>query len=115
VLKNFIYESSLSAPYMGGISSYGLILMIVAYIQQEYRQHEGKGEELLVADLLIGFLKFYGFKTNYVMKCIQVYDKQKNNWGNYSGCISRYNDPNGMMVPLPTLRTSPPNWSSSTP
>lgn len=74
VLKKFIYLSNLSAPYLGGISSYGLILMIVAYIQQEYKSHDGQGEKLLTADLLIGFLKFYGFKMNYVMKCIQVFD-----------------------------------------
>ena len=36
---------------------------------------------------------------NYVMKCIQLFDKTKMNWQNYSGCISRYNDPNGMAVP----------------
>ena len=43
VLKKFIYLSNLSAPYLGGISSYGLILMIVAYIQQEYKQADGEG------------------------------------------------------------------------
>lgn len=99
VLKQFIYLSNLCAPYLGGISSYGLILMIVAYIQQEYHAHEGHGEKLLVADLLIGFLKFYGYKVNYVMKSIQVYDS-KNNWQAYTGCLAPYNDPNNMMVPF---------------
>ena len=41
VLKKFIYLSNLSAPYLGGISSYGLILMIVAFIEQEYKNHDG--------------------------------------------------------------------------
>jgi hypothetical protein len=29
----------------------------------------------MIADLLIGFLKFYGFKMNYIMKSIEVCDK----------------------------------------
>ena len=103
VLKKFIYLSNLSAPYLGGISSYGLILMIVAYIEQEYKNHDGEGEKLWTADLLIGFLKFYGFKMNYVMKCIQLFDKTKMNWQNYNSCISRYNDPNSMVVPFPLI------------
>ena len=91
MLKKFIYVSNLSAPYLGGISSYGLILMIVAYIQQEYRLHEVEGDKLLVADLLISFLRFYGFRMNYVMKCIQLFDKNKVSWQNYTSCVVRYN------------------------
>jgi DNA polymerase sigma len=37
ILKKFIYVSGLSAPYKGGISSYALVLMIVAYMQNEYK------------------------------------------------------------------------------
>jgi DNA polymerase sigma len=33
VLKKFIYESKLFAPYHGGLSSYALFLMIIAFIQ----------------------------------------------------------------------------------
>lgn len=51
-----------------------------------------------MSDLLIGFLKFYGFKMNYVMKSIQVFDKTKMLWQNYTGCVSRYNDPTGIIV-----------------
>lgn len=100
MLKKFIYISDLSAPYLGGISSYGLILMIVAFIQQEYNAYEGDGGRLLVSDLLIGFLKFYGFKMNYVMKSIQIFDQNKISWQNYNGCLTRYNDPNNIIVPL---------------
>lgn len=78
--------------------------MIVAYIQQEYKTHEGNGEKILVADLLIGFLKFYGYKVNYVMKSIQIYDS-KNNWQTYTGCLAPYSDPNNMMVLIPLPRT----------
>ncbi len=40
VLKKFIYASNLFAPYSGGLSSYGLILMIVAFIQNEQKRLE---------------------------------------------------------------------------
>ena len=68
----FIYESSLFAPYIGGLSSYGIFLMIVAFIQME--EQKGKGEEkdisLRTAELLINFLKFYGFKMDYMTQKI---------------------------------------------
>ena len=50
-----------------------------------------------MSDLLIGFLKFYGYKVNYVMKSIQIYDSN-NSWQAYTGCLAPYNDPNNMMV-----------------
>jgi hypothetical protein len=92
--------------------------MIVAYIQHEYKLYELKQSksELLVADLLIGFLKFYGFKMNYVMKAIGLFDiHNPNTWKNYTGCLSPYTDPkNPAIVLLPPSRTCNPNWSSST-
>jgi len=60
--------------------------MIVAYVQQEY--HYG-GKDLKTADLLIGFLKFFGYKVNYVMKSIQVYDHNKSMQA-YTGCLLPY-------------------------
>jgi non-canonical poly(A) RNA polymerase PAPD5/7 len=38
ILKKFIYCARLFDPYSGGISSYGLILMIVAFIQNMNRE-----------------------------------------------------------------------------
>ena len=35
---------------------------------------------------------------NYVMKCIQIFDKNKTSWQNYNSCISTYNDPNSILV-----------------
>ena len=40
ILKKFIYSARLFDPYSGGISSYGLILMIVAYLQNENRERK---------------------------------------------------------------------------
>lgn len=59
---------------------------------------------MLTSDLLIGFLKFYGFKMNYVMKCIQIFDKNKTSWQNYNSCVSTYSDPNSILVPVVPFR-----------
>lgn len=75
ILKKFIYTARLFDPYSGGISSYGLILMIVAYIQNENRERKMRTKLIpppTVAELLIGFLRFYGFKMNYIAKQIVV-------------------------------------------
>lgn len=92
--------------------------MIVAYIQNEYKIYELKQNksEILVADLLIGFLKFYGFKMNYVMKSISLFDiHNPASWKNYSGCLSPYTDPkNPAIVIITLLRISNPSWSLST-
>lgn len=72
VLKKFIYETKLFSPYCGGLSSYGLFLMSVAFIQQEElkhpvdRNHDQFDVHLRTAELLINFLKFYGFRMDYV-------------------------------------------------
>ena len=51
-----------------------------------------------MADLLIGFLKFYGFKFNYVMKCITIVDHDiPEIWNKYTGCVAPYNS----IVPFP--------------
>ena len=47
---------------------------------------------------------------NYVMKCIQVFDKNKISWQNYNSCVTRYNDPNGMIVLMLLDRTFLQNW-----
>lgn len=67
--------------------------------------------EILVADLLIGFLKFYGFKMNYVMKSISLFDiHNPMSWKNYSGCLSPYTDPkNPAIVTINLRRISSPS------
>lgn len=84
MLKKFIYCTNIYDPYSGGLSSYGLILMIVAYLQNENRErklHGGPNSHKLpsIAELLIGFLNFYGFKCNYISKqiCVLTPDKAK--------------------------------------
>lgn len=43
VLKKFIYCTNIYDPYSGGLSSYGLILMIVAFLQNDIRDRKRKG------------------------------------------------------------------------
>lgn len=75
-MKKFIYESKLFAPYHGGLSSYALFLMIIAFIQNEEmrvsvdKKHPSYDQDLRTAELLISFLKFYGFKMDYVTQKI---------------------------------------------
>jgi DNA polymerase sigma len=81
VLKKFIYSANIYDPYSGGLSSYGLILMIVAFLQNENRERKSRGLENqkvpTIAELLIGFLYFYGFKSNYIGKQIRILDAEK--------------------------------------
>ena len=46
VLKKFIYSTNIYDPYSGGLSSYGLILMIVAYLQDDNRERKSKGPDM---------------------------------------------------------------------
>lgn len=109
ILKKFIYASNLFSPYTGGISSYGLILMIVAYLQNEHRRiRMEKLEEPMLSELLLGFLNFYGFKNDYISKCICIYDPDTIEWDKYPGCFLRHSDMqphNGIIVTNSRLRT----------
>ena len=71
VLKTFIYSSNLADTYQGGLSSYGLILMIVALLQKEHMLKK-PDEKLMVSELLIKFLWFYGYEVDYICKGIYV-------------------------------------------
>ena len=65
VLKQLLYVSDLNDPYQGGLNSYGLILMVIAFIQNLiqkniYNEYEGN-----YGKLLIEFLKFYNAGFDY--------------------------------------------------
>ena len=56
VLKTFLAKSNLSDPFTGGLSSYALVLMIVASI----RKSQEKGREYNLGALLVDFLELFG-------------------------------------------------------
>lgn len=61
VLKQLIYNAKLYDPYQGGISSYGLILMLVTYLQ--YKTFFKVSIETVKPNLgilLVDFFNFYG-------------------------------------------------------
>ncbi len=52
VLKKFLAVHDLNAPFQGGLSSYGVILMIVAFLRQN--------DDLELGEALAYFLEYYG-------------------------------------------------------
>jgi len=89
-LKTLLYHSDLDQPYTGGISSYTLQIMLLAYIQ-----HAGTPDN--ITDLIIGFMHFYGKQFNFVTTGIDVknhgslFSREKEN------CIS-YESPTTMHI-----------------
>mmetsp|Transcript_21019 Transcript_21019/g.24236 ORF Transcript_21019/g.24236 Transcript_21019/m.24236 type:complete len:95 (+) Transcript_21019:118-402(+) len=57
-IKKFLAVKDLNSPYQGGLSSYGVVIMIVAYMNFFSLQQAW----VYISQLLIHFLKFYGLK-----------------------------------------------------
>lgn len=60
-LKNILKKANLNDPYKGGMSSYGLILMIVSFLQKQKKE----GKDISLNDNNLGrlfydFINFYG-------------------------------------------------------
>lgn len=64
-LKAMLRKSKLDQPFLGGISSYTLQLMILAYVQYA-------GEPANITDLIVGFCNFYGNIFNFTLTGIDV-------------------------------------------
>ena len=76
-IKNILKQANLNDPYKGGISSYGLILMIVFYLQrQKYSGIDiSPGENNCnLGKLFINFLKFYTFTFESKKTIIKIND-----------------------------------------
>ena len=68
LLKQFLLQRDMNEVWTGGISSYGLILMVVSFLQN----HDAGDSNLGV--LLIEFFQLYGRQFNYQKCCIRVKD-----------------------------------------
>ncbi len=66
VLKQLLHKISLNDPYLGGLSSYGLILMIVAFFQSLILKNIYYEIEENFGKILIEFLRFYSTNFDYV-------------------------------------------------
>ena len=78
-LKNILKQANLNDPYKGGMSSYGLILMIVSFLQQK----ENSGIDISLNDNNIGqlffdFIHYYGTEFQFNKSLIYI----KNNINN---------------------------------
>ena len=71
VLKQFLYERNLHEVYIGGISSYSLILLLVSFLQRHARQAATESNPNLGV-LLIEFFELYGRNFNYMKTGITV-------------------------------------------
>lgn len=59
ILKQLLYVCDFKEPYRGGLTSYGLFLMVVSYIQQH-----SSGNEAL-PELLVKLMAFYSIYFTY--------------------------------------------------
>lgn len=64
-LKLLLHIHGLDKPYVGGISSYTLQILILAYIQSH-------GIPQNITELIIGFCHFYGYDFNFTLTGIDV-------------------------------------------
>lgn len=79
-LKTILKNANLNNPYKGGLSSYGVILMVVSYIQNKINTETYKEEEDLIGKTFYGFLGHYGIffdYNNYLIITYPINDKEK--------------------------------------
>lgn len=70
VLKQFLLQRDLSEVFMGGISSYSLILLTVSFLQLHLRTDANPSDN--VGKLLILFFELYGQDFNYFKTGIRI-------------------------------------------
>lgn len=74
-LKNLLKSANLNDPYKGGLSSYGLILMIVSFLQHQKEKGKPIGiEGNNLGRLFLEFLWYYGLVFDQSKLIIFTYD-----------------------------------------
>lgn len=97
VLKQMVFMAGLNDPFTGGINSYGLILMVVAYLQVELRKHNTTKEHVSnnLGTFFLNFLNNYGNVLDYNQLEIRP------------SLISEYRSDHSQFVPRQELVASP--------
>ena len=80
-LRAILYSANLHLPDKGGLSAYGLILMVVSYIQSQ-KENLNKGEPDLCGKIFYGFLKHYGIIFDFNKYLILTYPTHENSSAN---------------------------------
>ncbi len=82
-LKTLLKNGSLNDPYKGGLSSYGLILMVVSFIQSEIDNEKyNEASPAILGETFLNVLGHYGIffdYNNYVIITYPVDEKAENN------------------------------------
>ena len=81
-LKAILQSANLHNPNKGGLSSYGLILMVVSYIQSQKENFGLKNEPDLCGKIFYGFLKHYGILFDFNKYLILTYPINETNFAN---------------------------------
>ena len=81
-LKAILQSANLHNPNKGGLSSYGLILMVVSYIQSQKETFSLKNEPDLCGKIFYGFLKHYGIFFDFNKYLILTYPINETNFAN---------------------------------
>ena len=76
-LRAILHSANLHLPDKGGLSAYGLILMVVSYIQSQ-KENLNKGEPDLCGKIFYGFLKHYGIIFDFNKYLILTYPTSEN-------------------------------------
>ena len=72
-LKNILKQANLNDPYKGGLSSYGLILMIVYFLQQQANAGiDISLSENNLGQLFFDFINFYGTQFQYSKSIVYI-------------------------------------------
>ena len=99
VIKLFLHQRGLNFAYTGGISSYSLTLMMIAFFQQHPRAN-AKDENVNLGVLLLEFFELYGIVFNYKLLGIRIKDGEGFANKNSLKC-SRGNNETGICIEDP--------------
>ncbi|CAH1390633.1 unnamed protein product [Nezara viridula] len=72
VLKQFLYQRGLHEVLFGGLSYYGLIMMIVSFLQLHPRPNDAMSSNANLGVMLIEFFELYGRRFNYSVTALKT-------------------------------------------
>lgn len=81
ILKQLLYFCEFHEPFKGGLSSYGLFLMLIYYYQEQLKSNALKSNDYSL--ILFGFLDFYTESFNYKQQIAVDYELWDNRQHKY--------------------------------